>query len=109
MSTENKEVKKVVEVKEVKLEIHTKELTNAEKGNKFLVYHTYIGKNEKRINVKFVTDCNNVPKDNGFIYVMTDKMNVDKSTKFPTLWVKDVVRFEKRAQNQQVFDIDNFQ
>ena len=99
---------KQVEVKEVELEVIVTEYTNKEKGNKFNGYHTFVGKNLKKVTLKFRKDVANLPKENGFIKVMSDQVNLDTTSKYPTLWVRSVISFTPKAQRQsQAIDFDN--
>ena len=85
---------KIIEVKEI----------TAKNGNKFKAYKT-IGKAGKKLDVRFVQDCRNVPKEPCTICVKRENANVDKSRVYPILWIKDVESIEA---NERKDNLDEF-
>lgn len=60
------------------------------KERKFKTYHTF-SKNGRRTDVKFTEDVENKPKENCFVEVAYDKMNLNTRDRYPILWIKEVV------------------
>lgn len=85
---------KIIEVKE----IQTKD------GKKFKAYKT-VGKGGKKLDVRFVQGCTNVPTEPCTIVVARDKANVDKTRVYPILWIKDVIAIK---QNERKNNLDEF-
>lgn len=87
---------KIVEVNEI----------TAKNGNKFKAYKT-IGKGGKKIDVRFVRDCANIPLEPCVIVVDDHDCNVDTTRQYPILWVKDIIRiedFERKNNVAEFFD-----
>lgn len=87
---------KVIEVKEVQ--------TKA--GLKFLAYKT-IGKNGKKMDIRFTRTCSNVPTEPCTIVVRACDANVDTTRIYPILWVKDVQEIkptERKNNIDEYFD-----
>lgn len=56
--------------------------------------------NGKKITVKFkreLTSGKSLPKQSGMIKVKTTDMSIDKSKKYPTLWLHDYESIEERV------------
>lgn len=89
---------KIVEVKDIK----TKD------GRSFKAYKT-VGKNGKKIDVRFVRDCNNIPKEPCTIVVLDTNCNVDETRQYPILWIKQVEEIKEMEHKSNVgkyFDED---
>lgn len=89
---------KIIEVKQVE----TKD------GKKFKAYKT-IGKNGKKMDVRFTQECNNVPTEPCTIVCDENECNVDTSRVYPILWVKNVIRleaFERKNNVAEYFDTE---
>ena len=87
---------KIIEVKE----IVTKD------GKKFNAYKT-LGKGGKKIDVRFVKDCNNIPTEPCEIHVLAENCNVDSSRQYPILWIKQiesVTPIERKSNIGDYFD-----
>lgn len=85
--------------------IEVNEITTKD-GKKFKAYKT-IGKGGRKMDVRFVRDCNNVPTEPCVIVVNDENCNVDTTRQYPILWVKDVVRiedFEHKNNTSDYFD-----
>lgn len=89
---------KIIEVKEV----------TTKDGKKFKAYKT-IGKGGRKMDVRFVRDCKNVPTEPSVIVVNDGNCNVDTTRQYPILWVKDVVHiedFDRKNNTSDYFDED---
>lgn len=75
-----------------KIEILVEEKKTAE-GKKFNTYKTFT-KNGRKIDVKFRKEVKNLPEGNCYAIIAVDEMNVDKSKRFPVLWVSQVQGYE---------------
>lgn len=100
---------KKAESNERKIKILQVNEITAKNGNKFLAYKT-IGKNGRKLDVRFVRDCANVPKEPCIIVVKNENANVDESRIYPIVWVKNVERIEKyerKSNLDEYFNDDN--
>lgn len=91
---------KIIEVKEVSI---------PERGLKFNAYKT-VGKGGRKMDVRFVRGCTNVPTEPCTIVVDAENCNVDVTRQYPVLWVKDVLRIEETVRKSNVsefFDFDD--
>ena len=79
-----------------KIEILVEERKTAE-GKKFNTYKTFT-KNGRKIDVKFRKEVKNLPDNNTYAIVEVDAMNVDKSKRFPVLWIAEVQGYEDVAE-----------
>ena len=89
---------KIIEVNEV----------TTKDGKKFKAYKT-IGKGGRKMDVRFVRDCKNVPTEPSVIVVDECNCNVDTTRQYPILWIKDVVcieEFERKNNTSDYFDED---
>ena len=75
-----------METKTIKIYVEEKA---TKEGRKFKVFHTF-SKHDRRLEVKFRKDCNDVPTKNCYITVDVNEANVTKG-EYPTLWVKSIV------------------
>ena len=90
-------------------EIFTKRIAGEKDGKKydFLAYHTY-DKQAKKVTVKFTQSVTKAPKERCFIKVDNANWNLDKSSRFPTLWVKEIEEIVNISyQNKNVQDFSN--
>ena len=62
-------------------------------GKKFNAYKT-VGKGGRKMDVRFVRDCNNVPTEPCVVVVNDENCNVDTTRQYPILWIKSVERIE---------------
>ena len=77
-------------------------------GKKFKAYKT-IGKGGRKMDVRFVRDCNNVPTEPCVVVVNDENCNVDTTRQYPILWIKSVERiegFERKNNTSDYFDED---
>lgn len=97
------EVKQSEEVKEeVRIEvIEVKEIEH--EGKKFNAYKT-VAKNGKKLDLRFVRGCNNIPTEPCTIVVKSENANVDTTRRFPILWVKDVEAIEETVHKTNIAD-----
>lgn len=87
--------------------IEVKEITTRD-GKKFKAYKT-IGKGGRKMDVRFVRDCNNVPTEPCVVVVNEENCNVDTTRQYPILWVKSVERiegFERKNNTSDYFDAE---
>lgn len=89
---------KIIEVKEVNI---------PDKGLKFNAYKT-VGKGGRKMDVRFVRNCPNVPTEPCTIVVDSEDCNVDVTRQYPILWVKKVLRCEETVHRSNVNDFFNF-
>lgn len=77
-------------------------------GKKFKAYKT-IGKGGRKMDVRFVRECNNVPTEPCVVVVNEENCNVDTSHQYPILWIKSVERiegFERKTNLADYFDAE---
>ena len=87
--------------------IEVKEITTRD-GKKFKVYKT-IGKGGRKMDVRFVRDCNNVPTEPCVVVVNEENCNVDTTRQYPILGIKSVERiesFEHKNNTSDYFDAE---
>lgn len=87
--------------------IEVNEITTKD-GKKFKAYKT-IGKGGRKMDVRFVRDCNNVPAEPCVVVVNEDNCNVDTTRQYPILWIKSVERiegFERKNNTSDYFDVE---
>lgn len=87
--------------------IEVNEITTKD-GKKFKAYKT-IGKGGRKMDVRFVRDCNNVPTEPCVIVVNEENCNVDTTRQYPILWIKTVERiegFERKNNMSDYFDVE---
>ena len=92
------------ELKQFKI-IEVKEITS-NNGNKFLAFKT-LGKGGRKLDVRFVRDCKNIPTEPCVIHVKPENCNVDTTRQYPILWVKNVesiTEFERKNNVDEYFD-----
>ena len=87
--------------------IEVNEITTKD-GKKFKAYKT-IGKGGRKMDVRFVRDCNNVPTEPCVVVVNEENCNVDTTRQYPILWIKNVERiedFERKNNMSDYFDVE---
>lgn len=87
--------------------IEVNEITTKD-GKKFKAYKT-IGKGGRKMDVRFVRDCNNVPTEPCMVVVNEENSNVDTTRQYPILWIKNVERiedFERKNNTSDYFDVE---
>lgn len=87
--------------------IEVNEITTKD-GKKFKAYKT-IGKGGRKMDVRFVRDCNNVPTEPCVVVVNEENCNVDTTRQYPILWIKNVERiegFERKNNMSDYFDAE---
>ena len=87
--------------------IEVNEITTKD-GKKFKAYKT-IGKGGRKMDVRFVRDCNNVPTEPCVVVVNEENCNVDTTRQYPILWIKSVERiesFERKNNTSDYFDAE---
>ena len=83
--------------------IECKEITTKD-GRTFTAYKT-LAKGGKKMDVRFVRGCKNIPTGPCTIVVDDNDCNVDKSRLYPILWIKQVVEIK---ENEHKSNIDEF-
>lgn len=74
---------------------------NKERKLDFPTYTAYIGKQQKRINLKFRKDVKELPEETCYIKVLDKDMSIDTSKRYPALWVHkitEVIPYEKHNE-----------
>ena len=87
--------------------IEVNEITTKD-SKKFKAYKT-IGKGGRKMDVRFVHDCNNVPTEPCVVVVNEENCNVDTTRQYPILWIKSVERiegFERKNNTSDYFDAE---
>ena len=87
---------KIIEVRDV----------TTKDGKKFKAYKT-LANGGRKMDVRFVRECKNVPTEPCVIVVEEDMCNVDTTRQYPILGIKDVKRiedFERKSNISQYFD-----
>ena len=87
--------------------IEVNEITTKD-GKKFKAYKT-IGKGGRKMDVRFVRDCNNVPTEPCVVVINEENCNVDTTRHYPILWIKSVERiegFERKNNTSDYFDAE---
>lgn len=87
--------------------IEVNEITTKD-GKKFKAYKT-IGRGGRKMDVRFVRDCNNVPTEPCVVVVNEENCNVDTTRQYPILWIKSVERiegFERKNNMSDYFDAE---
>ena len=77
-------------------------------GKKFKAYKT-IGKGGRKMDVRFVRDCINVPTEPCVVVVNEENCNVDTTRQYPILWIKSVERidgFQRKNNMSDYFDAE---
>ena len=85
--------------------IEVKEITTND-GKKFNAYKT-LAKGGRKMDVRFVRTCHNVPSEPCVIVVNKEDANVDNTRQYPILWIKDVQSiedFERKDNLEDYFD-----
>jgi len=86
-------------VKVLEIEVHEITVKNSDGSvkNKFNAFKTFLT-NGKKMDVRFPQAVKNLPKENCFIKVMSNDINIDKSHKYPRMWIQEIIEIvEKKA------------
>ena len=83
--------------------IEVKDINIPEKNLKFKAYKT-VGKNGRKMDVRFVRNCSNVPEEPCTIVCNAEDCNVDTTRLYPILWVKNVLRIEHTERKSNLKD-----
>lgn len=70
-----------------------------EDGKKFWAYKTVL-KNGKIATLKFTRKSPTPPTEKGFIEVPIDSISIDKSRRYLTVWIDDILNFFKEDPNK---------
>lgn len=97
----------------IKIEAKANVINTADGKRSFLGWTAYT-KNGDSIRLKFTRDVENIPTEAGYYILTIDPAcaNISNKKRFPELWVKHVVKFEKgeieRAERNTQRMIDMF-
>ena len=80
--------------------IEVSEITTKD-GKKFNAYKT-LANGGRKMDVRFVRNCKNIPTEPCVIVCEEDQCNVDATRQYPILWIKDVVRIEVLERKNNV-------
>lgn len=86
----------------IEISVKTVRFAGEEKEESFLAYKGFTKKGW--IDLKFTKDVKDVPTKNGFIYVESENVNVNRTGRFPVIWVKKVEKFEEITFTQKIED-----
>ena len=86
----------------IEISVKTVRFAGEEKEESFLAYKGFTKKGW--IDLKFTKDVKEVPTKNGYIYVESDNVNVNRTGRFPVIWVKKVEKFEEINFAQKIED-----
>jgi hypothetical protein len=89
-------------VKVLEIEVHEITVKNSDGSikNKFNAYKTYLT-NGKIMDVRFPQQVKNLPKENCYIKVNSNDVNIDKSHKFPRMWIQEILEIIERKALQR--------
>ena len=85
--------------------IEVSEITTKD-GKKFNAYKT-LANGGRKMDVRFVRNCKNVPSEPCVIVCNEDDCNVDTTRQYPILWIKEVLEikpFERKNNVSEYFD-----
>ena len=88
---------------EVKFKVISVEQIKTKDGKKFNAYKT-VGKGGRKMDLRFVKSCTNIPTEPCTIVVDKEDANVDTTRQYPILWVKQVKRIEKTERKSNIDD-----
>ena len=89
---------KIIEVKEI----------STPDGKKFNAYKT-LASGGRKMDVRFVRNCKNIPTAPCVIVCNDDQCNVDTTRQYPILWVKNVERIEEFERKNNVSHFFDFE
>lgn len=78
------------ETKRIKIKVSQKKTSD---GRTFLTYRA-VTKNGRLVDCKFRKEVTNVPKEDCYITCPVDKMNMQRNSEFPCLWVAQIDKVE---------------
>ena len=85
--------------KRIKIFMHKQ---TAKNGATFDAFHTF-SKDGKKLSVRFRKECGN-PPDSGEITIDSDGANVNKSGRYPVLWIKSYKDFKPFENDGKALD-----
>ena len=86
----------------IEISVKTVRFAGEEKEESFLAYKGFTKKGW--IDLKFTKEVKDVPTKNGYIYVESENVNVNRTGRFPVIWVKKVEKFEEINFTQKIED-----
>lgn len=90
-------------------EVFAKNVKGEKDGKKydFYAYHTY-NKDAKKVTVKFTKMVKNAPTERCYVRVQNTEWNLDKTSRFPTIWIKEIEEtLPITKQNKAVDDFED--
>ena len=85
--------------KRIKIYMHKQTARN---GATFDAFHTFT-KDNKKVSVRFRRECGN-PPDSGEITIDSDSANLNKTGKYPVLWIKSYRDFKPFENDGKALD-----
>lgn len=82
--------------------LEVKEVSNND-GKKFTAYKT-VGTGGRKMDLRFVKGCRNIPTEPCWIFVENENANVDTTRQYPITWVKDVDHIEPFKRESNIAD-----
>ena len=86
----------------IEISVKTVRFAGEEKEESFLAYKGFTKKGW--IDLKFTKEVKDVPTKNGYIYVESENVNVNRTGRFPVIWVKKIEKFEEINFTQKIED-----
>ena len=86
----------------IEISVKTVRFAGEEKEESFLAYKGFTKKGW--IDLKFTIVVKDVPSKNGYIYVESENVNVNRTGRFPVIWVKKIEKFEEINFTQKIED-----
>lgn len=88
----------------LKIEVSVKTVKYAGENQEesFLAYKAFTKKGW--MDLRFTKEVENAPTKNCFIYVEKENLNVNKTGRFPIVWVKKIEKIEEITFTQKVED-----
>ena len=62
-------------------------------GRKFKAFRA-VTKNGVKVTCKFRKEVTNVPTETCYVHVYDNKMNMQKNSEYPTLWISEIAQIE---------------
>lgn len=86
----------------IEISVKTVRVPGEEKEETFLAYKGFTKKGW--IDLKFTKEVKDAPTKNGFISVLEENCNVNRTGRFPVIWVKKIEKFEEITFKQKLED-----
>ena len=90
------------EQKEIRIDVIVRKLERKDGSGSFLTYKGFTKRG--KLDLKFTKEVKDVPTKNGYIYVESENVNVNRTGRFPVIWVKKIEKFEEINFTQKIED-----